>query len=69
VKKRVFPLILSKVLYIINAIFLFIGWAMEKKEVETLYRDALQSHLLREGYSDYMAEVEAARRMKRLSEL
>jgi hypothetical protein len=45
------------------------GEPMGKKEVDALYRDAIFSHLLREGYTDYIAEVEARRRIVRHNEL
>jgi hypothetical protein len=57
--------ILSKSIYIIKRINIIIGELMGKKEVEELYKDAIVLHLLREGYSEYMAQAEARRRMMR----
>ena len=39
-----------------------------KKEVYDLYRDALFSRLIREGYSEYAAEVECRRRLQKINE-
>jgi hypothetical protein len=38
---------------------------MGKKEVESLYKDAIFIHLLREGYNENRAEAEARKRMTR----
>jgi len=40
-----------------------------KNEKEALYRDAIYVHLLREGMSEFRAEFEARRRMRRDDEL
>lgn len=45
------------------------GEPMGKKEIDALYRDAIFSHLIREGYTDYIAEVEARRRIIKHSEM
>jgi hypothetical protein len=60
--------ILRKSIYIIKRIIIIIGEILGKKEVEELYKDAIVLHLLREGYSEYMAEAEARRRMMRNDE-
>jgi len=41
---------------------------MEKKNLNALYIDALYSHLIRQGYSEYQAEVECRRRLQQMSE-
>ena len=60
-----YKLYLRKSIYIIKRIIIFIGEQLGKKEVETLYKDAIILHLLREGYSEHRAEAEARRRMMR----
>jgi hypothetical protein len=57
--------ILRKSIYIIKRIIIFEGELLGKKEVEQLYKDAIVLHLLREGYTEYMAQAEARRRMMR----
>jgi len=57
--------ILRKSIYIIKRINIIIGELLGKKEIQELYKDAIVLHLLREGYSEYRAEVEARRRMMR----
>jgi len=57
--------ILRKSIYIIKRIIIIVGDLLAKKEVQELYKDAIVLHLLREGYSEYMAEAEARRRMMR----
>jgi hypothetical protein len=42
---------------------------MGKKEIEDLYKDAIYNHLLRKGLSEFRAEHEARRRMRRDDEL
>jgi hypothetical protein len=56
-------------LYIKNNIYINMGEPMGKKEIDALYRDAIFSHLIREGYTDYIAEVEARRRINKHSEM
>jgi hypothetical protein len=34
-----------------------------ESELDQLYKDAYISHLIRQGYTDYLAEVEANRRI------
>jgi len=46
-------------------IIIIIGEKLGKKEVETLYKDAIYQHLLKEGMSEFKAEVEARKRMMR----
>lgn len=36
---------------------------MKESEIERLYKDAYISHLVRQGFTDYMAEVEANRKI------
>jgi hypothetical protein len=43
--------------------------SLVKKDVESLYKDAIYNHLIREGYSEFRAEVESRRRMRRDDEL
>jgi hypothetical protein len=43
--------------------------SLVKKDLESLYKDAIYNHLLREGYSEFRAEVESRRRMRRDDEL
>ena len=40
-----------------------------KNDVEDLYKDAIYLHLLREDLSEYLAQNEAQRRMRRDDEL
>ncbi len=42
---------------------------MVKNDVKALYKDAIYSHLIREGFSEFRAECEARRRMRRDDEL
>lgn len=36
---------------------------MNESDLERLYKDAYISHLVRQGFTDYMAEVEANRKI------
>jgi hypothetical protein len=60
---------LSKSLYIYNTILIVMVNSLGKNDVKALYKDAIYSHLLREGVSEYIAENEARRRMRRDDEL
>jgi hypothetical protein len=40
-----------------------------KKDLEALYKDAIYNHLIREGFSEFRAEVESRRRMRRDDDL
>jgi len=43
--------------------------SLGKNDLEALYKDAIYLHLLREGLSEFIAENEAYRRMRRDDEL
>jgi hypothetical protein len=61
--------ILSKYIYINKTIFIMQVTFMVKKEVLELYKDAIITHLVKEGMNQNRAEAIARRRMTRDDEL
>ena len=59
-----------KNIYINKTIIINMGEKSRKKEIEKLYKDAIDEHLIREDYSgNYRAEVKARRHMAHYNEL